>query len=337
MANIHDIAKCAEVSVSTVSRAFNQPQSLSPATLKRVRQVAQALNYMPNTDARNLRRAGRNTGKLTHTVGFLAVAKTIIAGDPFAHELFESVVAAVTERGYGLRVIAASPDGDIPRAIEQGEVDGVICRFSSPMVREIAQRMPTVSLDYHDPDAEGYAVIPDYEGGLRSVMERLFAAGHRRIALMANNPDNLHQRGFWNIFPNTCRQAYHAHGIPLPANLFLGAASDARQGYALGLSLLQDADHRPDAVIGPDAAMQGFYRAAAEQHVSIPDALSVVGVNGLRLGEFLPPPLTTLDVQIRRMGGVAVGVLLDNIQSDTRRRGVEITPVELCIRGSAQL
>lgn len=337
MANIHDIAQRAGVSVATVSRAFNQPHSLMPATLKRVRQVAQALNYTPNTDARNLRRAGRKTGKLTHTIGFLAVAKTIVEGDPFAHEIFESVVAAVTERGYGLRVIAASPDGDIPRAIEQSEVDGVICRFSSPMVREIARAMPTVSLDYHDPEAEAYAVMPDYEGGLRNVMERLFATGHRHIALMANDPDKLGQRGFWNLFPNTCRQAYLTHHLPVPPDLFLGAATDPKQGYELGRSLLRTAKHRPDAIIGPDAAMQGFYRAAAEQNVSIPAALSVVGINGLRLGEFLPPPLTTLDVHIRQMGGIAIGLLLDNIQAETRRRGVEITPVELRIRGSARL
>ena len=337
MANIHDIAKLAQVSPATVSRAFNQPGALSPQTLQRVRQTAQQMNYQPNSDARNLRRGGRAAVKQTQTIGYIAVAKTIIQGDPFSQELFGAIVAATTERGYGLRVVAAAPDGDLPRAVMQHEVDGVICRFTSPMLREVARAMPAVSLDYHDPQAEGYAVVPDYEGGLRIVMERLLAAGRRRIALMANNPDKLQQRGFWHIFPKTCRQAYLDHGLPPPDNLFLGAAADPAQGYALGMAAFGEASRRPDAVIGPDAAMLGLYRAAYERRVRISDDIAIVGINGLRLGEHMAPPLTTLDVNVRLMGSTAVDILLDTIQTGTQRRGLEITPVNLVVRGSALL
>lgn len=337
MSDIRDIARRAKVSVATVSRAFNQPELLSPATLKRVRQIAQAGNYSPNNAARNLRRSDKSLRQETYTIGFIAETRTLIEGDPFAHEILEAVVSAVCARSYGLRVIAAAPGGDIPREVAQREVDGVICRFTSPMVREIARILPTVSLDCYDPLVEGAVVMPDYAGGLRMVMERLFAAGHRNVALLANDPDQHQQQGFWNIFPNTCRQAYATHGLSLPARLFRGAASDSAQGYALGLDMFDHTRNRPDAVIGPDAALHGLYRAAAERGIAIPKTLSVVGINGLRQGEFFYPPLTTLDVGVRQMGSVATKILLDNIAGETEHRGVEMTPVHLEMRGSARL
>ena len=337
MAGIDDVAREAGVSAATVSRTMNRPDLVKPATRRKVLDAALSLNYQANTSARNLRGGSRTLSgsRLTHTIGYLADRKSVMHGDPFAYELLEAVEAALCERGLGIRVIPASPGGSLPREIAEGEVDGVISRFSCPMVRLIAGKIPTVTLDVFDPDVNGFAIMPDYAGGLRMVMERLLDAGLADVALLAADPRTAIGDNFWSLFPKTCQQAYHDRGLPVPPRFFQGAAYDARSGYEAGLRLFSGPGRRPQAIIGPDGAMLGLYRAAAECGVRIPDEVSVIGVNGLKHGEFLHPGLTTLDVQSARLGAAAVEILAGDITRGERRRGMEILPVILRERASA--
>lgn len=336
-ASIVNVAKSAAVSVATVSRVFNRPDDVSAKTRDLVLSAAKALNYRPNANARNLRNSRKTAGKnLTQIVGFLVHRQTLIQGDPFAFEILEAVEAALCERGLGIRIIPASPEGNIPVEIVNREVDGIISRFASPLVRRIATHLPTVMLDYQDPQVEGYAVIPGYAAGLRNVMNRLFAAGHRHIALLANDPQGSGLHDFWVTFPTACLQAYEAQGLPVPPGFFRGAADNPQKGYEIGCQIFANRETLPDAIIGPDGAMLGLYRAAAEYGVKIPAQVSVIGINGLRHGEYFYPPLTTLDVQPALLASTAVGILVECIGSGTNRQGVEIMPVILCERASAR-
>ncbi len=325
------------MSAATVSRALNRPDLVKTATRERILEAAQALNYKANTSARNLRGGVRRLSRkaLTHTIGYLADRKSLMHGDPFAYEMLEAVEAALCERGLGIQVIPASPGGSVPREIAEGDVDGVISRFSCPLVRQIAEKVPTVTLDAFDPGVNGYAIMPDYESGLRLVMKRLLAAGLTRVALLASDPNAIPVDNFWSLFPRTCEQAFLEQGLPVPPRLCCGAAYDPRSGYEAGLRLFAEPGDRPQAVIGPDGAMLGLYRAAAECGIIIPRDVSVIGVNGLKHGEFLHPGLTTLDVQPGRMGAAAVDLLAEGIASGSHRRGLEIIPVVLRERNSA--
>lgn len=337
-ASIVDVAKKASVSVATVSRVFNRPSAVSAATRDTVLDAVKALNYRPSTTARNLRSSRRPAGtNLTQTVGFLMHRVTLMHGDPFAFELLEAVEMALCERGLGIRIIPASPDGHIPAEIAHKEVDGVISRCGSPMVRAIAADIPTIMLDYHDPEVEGFAVIPDYAAGFRSIMRRLFAAGHRTVALLANDPQAAGVHDFWVTFPAACIQAYGEIGLPVPPDLCRGPADNPKSGYEIGCLIFSQKKTMPHAIIGPDGAMLGLYRAAAEYGVRIPEDVSVIGVNGLKHGEYLYPPLTTIDVQPAVLSAAAVGVLVDGIATGTRRRGMELMPVILRERASARI
>jgi DNA-binding LacI/PurR family transcriptional regulator len=337
-ANIVDVAKRASVSVATVSRVFNRPDDVSDSTLEAVRMAAKALNYRPSTTARNLRKSRTSSGDgLTQVVGLLIHRNTLLHGDPFAFEILEAVEAALCERGMGIRIIPASPEGHVPVEIASREVDGVISRFASPLVRRISEHIPTVMLDHQDPLVEGYAVVPGYAVGLKTVMSRLFSAGHRKIALLANDLQVSGAHDFWITFPTACLQAYEEHGIPVPPGFCLGATDNPQKGYEIGCRIFADRKAVPDAIIGPDGAMLGLYRAAAERGIRIPDDVSIVGINGLKHGEYLYPPLTTLDVQPALLSATAVRILVDCIGSGTRRQGVEIIPVVLRERASARL
>lgn len=336
MATIVDIAERTAVSVATVSRVFNRPNDVADETRERVYRAAQELNYRPSADARNLRSGRKQGRRQTCVVGYVTARGSILNGEPFAHEALEAAESALCERGLGIRIIPAMPQGDVPREVRDREVDGVISRFTSPLVREMAKHVPMVTLDYFDPLVPAFAVVPDYAAGVRLAVSRLLAAGHRHIALLANDPATSPVNSFWQIFPATGQAVFDEQHEPLPPTLFAGAAADPRHGYEIGLRLFADRGRLPSAVVGPDGAMLGLYRAAGEKGVRIPDEVSVVGINGLRNGEYLNPPLTTIDVQIEALAREAVNVLAESIKTGTSRQGMEMMPVFLRERASAR-
>lgn len=119
-ATILDVARLAKVSRTTVSRVLNEPDRVTSATLKRVRDAADALNYSPNSFARSLR-SGR-TGVVALLVGDIS--------QPFHGSLAQAVAAAAEEHGFGVMLYdlghsAARLESVLRRLPRQG-VDGVI-------------------------------------------------------------------------------------------------------------------------------------------------------------------------------------------------------------------
>jgi DNA-binding LacI/PurR family transcriptional regulator len=92
----------------------------------------------------------------------------------------------------------------------------------------------------------------------------------------------------------------------------------------------------PDAIIGSDGAMLGLYRAAGERGIRIPDDVSVIGIDGLRHGEYLLPPLTTIDVQVAALARTAIRILTESVKAGISRQGLEVMPVVLRERASTR-
>jgi LacI family transcriptional regulator len=259
----------------------------------------------------------------------------MLGGDAFSRELMCAVEAALCERGLGIRVIPAVPEGDLPFEIQDGRVDGVIGRFFGPVYGQIAKRVPAVNIDAHDEAADAYSLVPDYALGVYEATARLLRTGHKRIALLTEAPVSG-DRGFWSVLAHGCLCALAEAGVSEPP-IYCGRASLPAQGYAVGQRVFQGADPRPHAILGPDSALLGVYRAAAECGVRIPDDVSLIGVNNLPYGEFLHPPLTTIDVKVADMAREGTNILSECIKTGRKRKGLELTPVELVVRASARM
>jgi LacI family transcriptional regulator len=247
-----------------------------------------------------------------------------------------AVERALCDRGLDIHVLALSPDGHLPPDIRQGKVDGIIGRMGGPIFQEAARRLPAVNLDVYDPEADAYSLMPDYAAGGQEIARRLLAAGHRRLALLTHAPQDETPM-FWNAFARGCLRAFAQAGLPPNPDLFQGTAGLPSQGHAIGCRLFRDPASRPDAVVGPDGALLGVYRAAGECGVRIPEHVSLVGINNLPLDEYLWPPLASLDVGLPELAARAVSLLQDAIESGARRKGLELSPVSLRVRPSARL
>jgi len=335
MPTIRDVADAAGVSIATVSRVFNGIAEVSDETRTKVIDAASVLNYKPHISARNLRR--RRSGKisLTYTVGMVFFKAPVFARDPFFSELLAGLEESLRQRGFAIRIIVCDSNGQVPQEIIQHEVDGVIVRGTGTVVSDIAQVVPTVTLDAYSLDSHAYGVIPDYKKGVYEAVKRLLASGHRKITMVTGKPG----QGVVS-FSDMCWEGANlaCNGMNVPPNVLTAfqGASTPKEGYLAGCALFDSPD-RPDTVVASDGGMLGIYRAAAERGISIPEDVSCVGIDGVAYGEFLTPPLTTVDVHIHDLGASATRVITDMLLSGDRRQGMELTPVNIIERQSARI
>ncbi|MDX6238569.1 MAG: LacI family transcriptional regulator [Kribbellaceae bacterium] len=321
-ATIRDVARLAGVSASTVSRALSMPQVVNSATRARVQSAADALGYAPNKAARGLI-TGR-TGNIGLVVPDL--------GNPF----FPSVVKGVQARARASDVAVFLADSDEDAAAEVGlvralakQVDGLILcspRAGVGELEAIAQEATVVLVNRL---VEGIpAVTFDNAGGMRQAVAHLAALGHRRIAWVGGPETSWSSgeraRGLW--------AATGAQGLELisvghfPPH-YDGGMAAADQVVASGAT----------AVIAyNDLVAVGLLARLHARGISVPDDLSVVGIDDIAMSRMAHPALTTVRLPKQQAGRVAVELLLavlaepDPASISTRGE----LPVELMVRGS---
>ncbi|AGL19999.1 LacI family DNA-binding transcriptional regulator [Actinoplanes sp. N902-109] len=188
------VAALAGVSLKTASRALNDEPNVAEATGRRVREAADKLGYRLNGIARELRR-----GATSALVG-------LISGD-LTNPFYSAVASGIERelRQHGLQLVTANNDEDAE--LEQALVDAFLQRrvrallvvpsgeHHDYLAIEGNRGVPFVFLDRPPDGLAADAVVIDNAGGARAAAEHLLAAGHRRIALVADLASKAPQRG----------------------------------------------------------------------------------------------------------------------------------------------
>ncbi len=339
MANIHDVAKKVGVSIGTVSRAFCNRSDIKRETRERVLEAARELNYSPYAGARNMRRRRDGGRELNFNIGWLFLGPTSLGSQPFMGDLLEAIETTLSERGFTMSVLRQNPDGGAPRDKQLSNVDGIIVCGGGKVVEEISARLPTLTVDYCDPDLGAFGVVPDYRQGVSEAVERLLAAGHTRIvSLSGSDPKDAINPYFAREAQEGFLDAHEQAGVS-PADYGpIEQALTPEAGYRAADKLLRlNPSKRPQAILASDGVMLGVYRAAYELGLRIPDDLSLIGIDGIIAGAYYPPPLTTVDAHIADLGRRAVQLLLEFVDSGKARRGMELLTPTLVERASAKI
>lgn len=324
-ATIHDVAKLAGVSRQTVSRAVNDKGEIDPGTKERVLEAARLLDYRPSRFARGLVRKGTVTAGL--------VIPDLM--NPFFPEVAAGVLEAAEQRGWQVVVWDSRTDEAREREaldVLSHQADAVMGYFRSPD-EELARHLggvPLVLLERGPQQTRFAAVGIDAAAGLEQGMAHLVAAGHRRIGML----DGVHG-------PVPRRHAFLAearrHGLPVDDGWIAMCPEHSVAGGEEGMGRLLDA--RPDltAVFGfNDLIAVGAMRAARRRGRRVPDELAVVGFDGLSLGELVDPGLTTLHIDKRRLGRLAVEQVARLRAGEEPMNGTDAWVVpELVVRASA--
>ncbi|WP_306212074.1 LacI family DNA-binding transcriptional regulator [Actinoplanes sp. RD1] len=280
---LKDVAKAAGVSHQTVSRAINDKGEIDPETRRRVLEVARELRYRPSRFARGLVSSG------TVTVGLLV--REVV--NPFFPELIAGVLAAADERGW--QVVVASSENDERReaatvASLANQVDVLIGYLMGPAPED---GVPLVVIG-----RAGADIDVDAEGGVRQALRHLLDRGHRRIGML-DLPQPWGRREPFLAFADE-------HGLPVDGSWVVDTESVDPDGGA-AFERLRAAHPDVTAVLAyNDVIAIGAHRAARRLGMRVPDDCAFVGFDGLTIGELLDPPLTSVAIDKRRMGELAV-------------------------------
>src|SRR6476469_6852606 len=291
---IKDVARRANVSVATVSRALNGHHNVAAAVRERVLGIARELQYSPHHAARSL------SSRRTHTIG---VVLPDLHGEFFS-ELIRGIDGVARERGLHLLVSSChghpEEQGEALRAM-RGRVDGLL--VMSPFVDDagflrdfLTPALPTVFVN--SPVAEpGHRVLGiDHYGGAREMMRHLVECGYRRIAFIAGPEDNADARERLRGYHDALADIPGATPWVLPGDF------DEGSGHQAGRRLLAAAQ-RPDAVFAANDMMAlGCLFAFSEAGLRVPGDIAVAGFDDIPLARYVHPSLTTIAVDIAELG-----------------------------------
>ena len=328
MATIRDVARDSGVSIATVSRVFNHSPLVSGGTRERVLAAAERLGYWPNGIARSL------ITNRTHAVGVLLPE---LHGEFFS-ELIHGIDVAARAQGLHLLVSrATSTAAELGAALRsmRGRVDALIVMAPDPdasvALRDCAGQVPAVLLNTADPQPECDTLSVANFDGAYGIVRHLIRLGHRDIATLTGPGHNIDARQRREGYRAALRDA----GLSVDPLLEFAGDFTEPSGYAAAARVMAR-DPRPTALfVANDHMVIGVLGALGDAGMRVPDDLAIAGFDDIPMARYLTPPLTTVHVDLFRMGQRAMELLLE-----TRRGGPavggrhEVLPTTLVVRGS---
>lgn len=311
---IHDVAKRAGVSPTTVSHVQSGNRPVNDTTAQRVTRAMLELGYTPNRAARAL---------ALGTPRVLALLVPDIA-NPFFAELAKGAEDAADSRGFGLLLGNASFDRarelHYLDSLPSRAVDGLIYVAGAPpdhsYLRRIALRYPIAIVDEELADVPALTVMADNYNGGGLVADYLFELGHRSV-LMITGPATLptsvqRSAGFLDrINSRPC-------GLR-PTVRTVAGRYDEPSGYEAAERTLRTGSFTPTAIFALNDLMAiGAIHALHDMGQSVPGDVSVIGYDDTPLGAAVSPPLTTVHQSPYGLGSTAAEQLIQWILSKSR-------------------
>ncbi|MBN3906850.1 MAG: LacI family DNA-binding transcriptional regulator [Nostoc sp. NMS1] len=315
--SIEDIARKAGVSHSTVSRALRDNALISPKVREEIKQLAQEMNYVPNAIAQSLQ------NKRTNTIG---VVVTSIA-DPFFAEVVEGIEQIARPAGLSVLLSASHRDFEQEMAaidtFHRRRVDGILVadsRISKQHTKQLTQiAVPTVLINSQTEDQSEifHSVAIDDRLGARLATEHLINLGHTAIGYLGVSDRSRSNQQRLEGY----RMALAEAGLPQnPDWVAISDEYDTRTSdVATGQNMLSKL--LTAEVTGifcyNDMVAVGALLACQELGILVPRNLSLVGFDGIALGRYVTPALTTVSQPMLEIGGYAMQMLLDLLEEKT--------------------
>lgn len=323
---IKDIAREANVAVSTVSKVLNKRDaSIGEATRIRVRETAERLGYQPNMVARGLR------AKSTRTLGFVLPDIT----NPYFPAIARGIEDTAHEVGY--TVIFCDTDDDVNResssirTLTAKMIDGIILTHAldTRLSNLEESQVPTVVVDrfLHDITSGVGLVYTDMKIATRMATDYLFTKGCSNISLIAARR---------NLAPNRFEgyaDSLAKHGILLREELVFEGDYDAETG-GRGIEILCNRASFDGVVCGNDLIAMGAIRALRCHGKAVPQDVRVIGLDDIYLARYFEPSLTTVRQPAYEIGQAAAQMLITSLSGGVQLSIKEL-PFKLMIRESA--
>ncbi len=324
---LSDVARRANVSTSTASRALNGIGELSDETRAAVLRAAEELDFRPSPVARSLRT------RRSHTVGL--VVPTV------AHAFYAAVTtgaqAVLEEHGYRLILIDSGEDPDTVkgavRTLLDHEVDGVLVStapFGAHQFNALLERTPCVFIDELAPGAGAGNVALENRRGVELLVAHLAEHGHRRIGFLGGPADRTSGYERYEGFLAGMAKC----DLDIEPDLVRECEWTIASGYEEGETLLA-ASQRPTAVVTASGELAlGVLAAARRARIAIPEALALAAFDDLYFAPLLEPSLTAIGYDAASIGRQAARLLLGVVRDGSVIRNEVRIDVRLVCRRS---
>jgi DNA-binding LacI/PurR family transcriptional regulator len=328
--SIKDIARAARVSHPTVSRALSNSPLVKGETAKRIRQIAASLGYRPSAIARSL------ATKKTKTIG---VVVTSIA-DPFIADVISGVEEAANDHGYSVFLANsnANPDREVKvvHSFHERRVDGILVTASRvgalyvPLLSQL--KVPIVLINNQHPDETDefiYSVTIDNIKASTEVMRHLIGLGHKRIAYIGD------RGGFQSDIERLAgyKQALALAKYPFLPELVVHGDGKP-EGGSQAMERLLALPNPPTAVFCyNDMSALGALRTLHSRGIKVPEELSLVGFDDLKIASYTSPLLTTVSQPKQQMGRMAMEMMIKLLSRIDSKTNVKVEG-ELIVRES---
>ncbi|GJD55078.1 LacI family DNA-binding transcriptional regulator [Methylobacterium dankookense] len=325
-----DVARVAEVSPMTVSRALNQPDAVRPELRERVQEAVRKTGYIHDRIASAL---------ASHRSGMIAVILPTIASSMFSDSvrgisevarargaqivLAETNYSVMEEEAAVAALLGRRPDGFIVIGTIQSE------RTRSQLVRAAVPVVETWDTTEEPVDS---LIAFSNRDAAQAMTEALADLGYQRIAFagVANGDRRarLREEGY--------RAGLTARALHAPQVVYVEDLTSMRSG-ALVADMVTALAPQPDALFClNDVLAAGALLALQRKGLRVPDALGVAGFGGFDFAEHLVPSLTTVDVPRYAIGHEAACVLMDRIEGLADAHKISRTEFQICLRESTR-
>ena len=328
--SIADVAKLANVSITTVSRVANRSNLVNAKTRERVEAAIRELGYQPNAFARGL-----------------MVRKSEIVGLvlPDLHgEFYSEIIRGANQQarlaGYSL-VVSSSRDVDDSRSLlsairQRTLLDGVVVMVSelTDRIQEVMAdfRLPFVVLDDDFGTAPHDSVLIDQRHGARAMMRHLVNhCGAQRVVFVGGLKTNVDTIARFEAY----REVLEQTGLPLSEEDVYYLDYEYESAYRLAEQQVNRWAGQGTCVFAANDEMAaGIIAAAGAARVEVPRELAVVGFDDTRVARMTRPPLTTVRVPMSEMGARAIELLCERITDPKRETSRISLQPELIVRES---
>ncbi len=326
---IKDIAKVADVSYATVSRALSGSSEIGEATRERILRICDEMNYIPDSVARSM------VKKRTNILGVV----TASINNPFMSELIEAIEITARENGYNLMVCNSAYDLELEKRqfslLLGRRVDGIIVipagKETVANLSSYSTDIPVVYVSENIPDAGQFFVAIDNAAGAKLAVSYLQSLGHRKILYLGRREGSLTHRLRAEGVVAACREL----GMEV---VFKDNDNDGKSSMEAGCRLAKEYFRSPEGCTAifcaTDALALGAMQAADEDGVRIPEDISLMGFDNISFTALPRIGITTIEQPQLEMARAAFE-LITRSSEEENRQSISIEP-RLVVRTSCR-
>ena len=331
---IKDVAALAGVSPSTVSRTCKNNPSISEETKERVRKAMAELGYEPNFQASNL--ASQNS----RTIGIIlpASAKEVYENS-FYLEAIQGISHYCNGRQYMTTIVTGQDEAEILDAVRSmsrsGKVDGFIILYSKkddPVIDYLFNEGLLYILIGKATQYTNQTIYIDNDNLLagREAAEYLYQLGHRRIAYLGSDSSLMfsadRKAGY--------QLALASHQLPVRPEYCVEVKNVSENNEEAIRGLLMQKDRPTAILVSDDILAVSLERVCLENHLAIPEDLSIISFNNSLFARLTSPQLTSIDIGAGQLGSEAASQIINHIENPNLLATKIIVPYHLIERDS---